>query len=627
MIFIDSLSKSYNGNYLFSNVNIVIKRGMRIGLVGANGTGKTTLLRILMGLENYDSGNVLIDKKISLGYLPQELITASNSTILEEAQKSFPNLKKIETEIGELTTSLKNNTNNEIILSRIGVLQHKYEVMGGWSIENDAKKILGGLGFKESQFNEKVTTLSGGWRMRVVLASILLQDPDIIILDEPTNHLDLDATIWLENFLSSWNGSLVLISHDRTFLDKSINHILEIDLKKTFLFKGNYSHYINQKTTRIEQHKNSYKNQQKKIKETQKFIERFRYKSTKASQVQSRIKNLEKLKKIEEPEESNQILRLSIPSKTRSPLKLISCRNIKKSYGQNVVFKHLDFTIERNQKIALVGHNGAGKSTLLKLLAQKIKPTLGNIEAGSNVEFSYYAQHQLEILKKDETIYNTIESVGSGLGETEIRTYLGMFLFSGEDIEKAIGVLSGGEKARVALARMLLSPVDILLLDEPTNHLDIKARAILEKALKNYNGSIVCISHDRHFLNAVTNITVEIGQSGLKIYNGNYDYFLWKKVENQNIKLKLHDNKNHNIKRKNEFKVKKKAKNRDTWIGRRIGQIDADLKNARAILQDKSNQDNYQLLMKESDRINCLENEYLELLEERDEIRNKILML
>ena len=627
MIFIDSLSKSYNGNYLFSNVNIVIKRGMRIGLVGANGTGKTTLLRILMGLENYDSGNILIDKKISLGYLPQELITASNSTILEEAQKAFPNLKKIETEIDELNTSLKNNTNNEIILNRIGVLQHKYEVMGGWSIENDAKKILGGLGFKESQFNEKVTTLSGGWRMRVVLASILLQDPDMIILDEPTNHLDLDATIWLETFLSSWKGSLVLISHDRTFLDKSINHILEIELKKTFLFKGNYSSYKDQKTTRIEQHKNSFKNQQKQIKETQKFIERFRYKSTKASQVQSRIKNLEKLKKIEEPEESNQILRLSIPSKTRSPLKLISCRNIKKSYGQNVVFKHLDFTIERNQKIALVGHNGAGKSTLLKLLAQKIKPTLGNIEAGPNVEFSYYAQHQLEILKKDETIYNTIESVGSGLGETEIRTYLGMFLFSGEDIEKAIGVLSGGEKARVALARMLLSPVDILLLDEPTNHLDIKARAILEKALKNYNGSIVCISHDRHFLNAVTNITVEIGQGGLKIYNGNYDYFLWKKVENQNIKLKLHDNKNHNIKRKNEFKVKKKAKNRDTWIGRRIGQIDSELKDARALLQNKSNQDNYQLLMKESDRINCLENEYLELLEERDEIRNKILML
>ena len=319
MIYIDSLSKSYNGNYLFSNIDIVIKKGMRIGLVGANGTGKTTLLRILMGLESYDSGNVQIDKRISLGYLPQELITGSNSTILDEAQKSFSNLKKIEKEIDELNNSLKAETNNESTLKRIGSLQHEYEVLGGWSVENNAKKILGGLGFKKSQLNDKVTSLSGGWRMRVIVASILIQKPDMIILDEPTNHLDLDATIWLENFLSRWNGSLVLISHDRTFLDKSINHILEIELKKTYLFKGNYSSYIDQKKNRLEQHKNSYKNQQKQIKEEEKFIERFRYKSTKASQVQSRLKNLKKLEKIEKPEENRKNLKLLIPSKVRSP--------------------------------------------------------------------------------------------------------------------------------------------------------------------------------------------------------------------------------------------------------------------------------------------------------------------
>ena len=624
MIYIDSLSKSYNGNYLFSNIDIVIKKGMRIGLVGANGTGKTTLLRILMGLESYDSGNVQIDKRISLGYLPQELITGSNSTILDEAQKSFSNLKKIEKEIDELNNSLKAETNNEATLKRIGSLQHEYEVLGGWSVENNAKKILGGLGFKKSQLNDKVTSLSGGWRMRVILASILIQKPDMIILDEPTNHLDLDATIWLENFLSRWNGSLVLISHDRTFLDKSINHILEIELKKTYLFKGNYSSYINQKKNRLEQHKNSYKNQQKQIKEEEKFIERFRYKSTKASQVQSRLKNLKKLEKIEKPEENRKNLKLLIPSKVRSPLKLISCVNVNKYYGQNVVFDNLNFTIERNQKIALVGHNGAGKSTLLKLLARQIMPTSGKIEIGSKVEFSYYAQHQLETLKKDETIYNAVETVGSGRGETEIRTYLGMFLFSGESIKKKIGVLSGGEKARVALARMLLSPVDILLLDEPTNHLDIKARAILERALKNYNGSIICISHDRHFLNTVTDITVKIGQDGLKVYNGNYDYYLWKKEEIQNIKSKTPDDMDLNIKRRNEFKAKKKNKNRDTWIGRRIGQIEIEIKAARASLQEKSNLDNYQLLINETERIDSLENEYLELLEEREIIRNKI---
>ena len=478
MIFIDNLSKSYNDNYLFSNVNIGIKRGMRIGLVGANGTGKTTLLRILIGEEGFDSGSVQTDKKISVGYLPQELITASNSTVLEEAQKSIPEIKKIEQELNQLNVLIKDNPNNSKVVEKIGVLQHEYDVLGGWSIEDRTKKILSGLGFSKDQFNKKTVTLSGGWRMRVVLASILLKKPDVIILDEPTNHLDLDATIWLENFLSEWNGSLVLISHDRTFLDKSINHVLEIELKKVFLFKGNYSDYLLQKSTRMEQQKNAFKNQQKQIKETERFIERFRYKNTKSSQVQSRVKNLEKLERIEEPEQSNKQLNLLIPNKGRSPLKIISCNDVNKSFDKNIVFDNLNFIVERNQKIGLVGHNGAGKSTLLKLLAGVIDPTVGRIEKGPRVDLAYYAQHQLEILNKENDIYNSIASVGSGLGETEIRTYLGGFLFSGEEIKKRIEVLSGGEKARVALARMLISPVDILLLDEPTNHLDIKARAV-----------------------------------------------------------------------------------------------------------------------------------------------------
>ena len=623
MIIIDNLSKSYNDNYLFSDVNISIKRGMKIGLVGANGTGKTTLLRILMGHEDFDSGNVQIDKKISIGYLPQELKIVSNSTILEEAQKSFSHLKKIEQELNDLNTELKTDSNNEKTLKRIGVLQHKFEVLGGWSIETNAKKILDGLGFKKNQFNEKITTLSGGWIMRVALASILLQDPDIIILDEPTNHLDLDSTIWLENFLSKWNGSLVLISHDRTFLDKVINYILEIELKKIFLFKGNYSDYTDQKSARIEQHKSSYKNQQKQIKETEKFIERFRYKSTKASQVQSRIKTLEKLEKIGEPAKENRSLNLLIPTKTRSPLKLISCESVKKTYGQNVVFETLNLVLERDQKIALIGHNGAGKSTLLKLLAKEIEPTSGNIKMGPDVEFAYYAQHQLEILRKEETVYKEIESVGSGIGDTEIKKYLGMFLFTGEDTEKKINILSGGEKARVALAKMLLSPVDILLLDEPTNHLDIKARAILEQALKNYKGAIVCISHDRHFLNTVTNTTINIGRTGLKIYHGNYDYFLWKKEKDQKCIPKFKEVNQTSLYKNTEFKAKKKAKNRDTWIGRRITKINTEIDKARALLQDKANQDNYQLLVKETEKIDSLEIEYLELLEEREIIRSK----
>ena len=624
MIFIENLSKSYNGNYLFSNVTIGIKRGMRIGLVGANGAGKTTLLRILIGEENFDSGNVQTNKRTSIGYLPQELITASESTVLEEVQKSIPELKKIETELSSLNEVIKKDPNNTSVVKKIGLLQHEYEVLGGWSIEDRTKKILSGLGFNKNQFNKKIQTLSGGWRMRVVLASILLKSPDLIILDEPTNHLDLDATIWLETFLSEWNGSLVLISHDRTFLDKSINHILEIELKKIFLFKGNYSDYLIQKSTRMEQHKSAYKNQQKQIKETERFIERFRYKSTKSSQVQSRVKSLEKLERIEEPEQSNKKLNLLIPSKIRSPLKIISLNKVSKSYDKNIVFENLSFEVERNQKIGLVGHNGAGKSTLLKLLAEVIKPTKGKIVKGPDVDSAYYAQHQLETLKKDDDIYSSVASMGEGRGETEIRTYLGSFLFSGEEIKKGIGVLSGGEKARVALARMLISPVDILLLDEPTNHLDINARAILEKALKEYGGSIVCISHDRHFLNKVTDITCEVGHRGLKVYDGNYDYYYWKKNKRISEDTEERDKDFKSLEKDIGYKAKKKIKNRETAIGRRIRTIEEEIEKARANIQNKNNQDNYQLLLQETQKIDKLEIEFLELLEEKESLPTNI---
>ena len=620
MIFIENLSKSYNDNYLFSNVTISIKRGMRIGLVGANGAGKTTLLRILMGEENFDSGNVQTNKRTSIGYLPQELITASESTVLEEVQKSIPELKKIETELSSLNEVIKKDPNNTSVVKKIGLLQHEYEVLGGWSIEDRTKKILSGLGFNKNQFNKKIQTLSGGWRMRVVLASILLKSPDLIILDEPTNHLDLDATIWLETFLSEWNGSLVLISHDRTFLDKSINHILEIELKKIFLFKGNYSDYLIQKSTRMEQHKSAYKNQQKQIKETERFIERFRYKSTKSSQVQSRVKSLEKLERIEEPEQSNKKLNLLIPGKIRSPLKIISLNKVSKSYDKNLVFENLSFEVERNQKIGLVGHNGAGKSTLLKLLAEVIKPTKGKIVKGPDVDSAYYAQHQLETLKKDDDIYSSVASMGEGRGETEIRTYLGSFLFSGEEIKKGIGVLSGGEKARVALARMLISPVDILLLDEPTNHLDINARAMLEKALKEYGGSIVCISHDRHFLNKVTDITCEVGHRGLKVYDGNYDYYYWKKNKRISKDTEEKDKDFKSLEKDIGYKAKKKIKNRETAIGRRIRTIEEEIDKARANIQNKNNQDNYQLLLQETQKIDKLEIEFLELLEEKESL-------
>ena len=501
-------------------------------------------------------------------------------------------------------------------------MQDTFEAIGGWTIEAKANKILSGLGFNEHQIKERVSTLSGGWRMRVVLASILLKNPDIIFLDEPTNHLDLEATIWLEKFLKEWRGGLVLISHDRTFLDKSVNHILEIELKKVFLFKGNYSSYQKEKLIRMEQHKSAYDNQQKQIKDTERFIERFRYNNKKASQVQSRLKYLEKLKKIEHIGDNKKVLNLVIPQKERSPLKIISCKNVDKSFGENVVFKNLNFTVERTQKIGLVGSNGAGKSTLLKLLAEVIKPNSGEIVKINNVRVAYYAQHQLELLKSGDSIFDSVSFISNGLSETEVRTYLGSFLFSGDDIKKNISVLSGGEKARVALARMLIEPADLLLLDEPTNHLDINSRAVLENALGAYRGSIVCISHDRHFLNKVTNLTCEVKGGKVKTYSGNYDYYHWKKNNKDNIHSENENGRKDDGFNKNNYKIKKKNKNRITWIGRRFGQIEKEIELARAIIQNKENQDDYILLQEKIEEIEKLESEYLNLIDEKDDLKN-----
>ena len=621
MIYIDNLSKSFNDNYLFYNANIMLKKGMRIGLVGANGTGKTTLLRILVGEENYDSGNVQTDKKISIGYLPQDIISGTKYSVLEETLKSFPKLKRIEVELGRLNEKIKQNPRNESVIKTVGELQHEYEAMGGWSIENKAKKILAGLGFNEGQFKKKVSTFSGGWRMRIALASILLKKPDIIFLDEPTNHLDLDATIWLENFLNDWKGTLVLISHDRIFLDKSVNHILEIEFKKVFLFKGNYSNYISEKNIRIEQQMSAFQNQKKQIKQTERFIQRFRYKSKKASQVQSRVKALAKIKKIESPLEDNKILNLIIPSKKRSPLKIIWCYDLGKSYDSNIVFKSLSFTVERNKKIGLIGYNGAGKSTLLKLLANVIDPSSGQIKMGEDVKIAYYAQHQLELLDKGESVFESIASLSYGKSDTEIRTYLGSFLFSGEDIEKNIEVLSGGEKARVALARMLMEPVDLLLLDEPTNHLDMRSLEVLEMALKRYKGSIVCISHDRHFLNKVTNTIWKVQSGKIQVYDGNYDYFIWKekKISDKNLRPEklVKNNKETDF----NYKMRKKYKNRLNWIEKRFSYLDNEINIEKKLLDDPINSKDYKELQKKIEKIQILEEEYFKLIDEQEKIQ------
>ena len=619
MIRLENMSKSFPDGDLFNHVNIFIKRGMRIGLVGPNGSGKTTLLRIMLGKESPDSGSIQVDKSITIGYLAQDIVAGTGRSILEEVLNTYPEVRDLEGKILTLSEAISKDHNNMELINKLGDAQHRFESLGGWNLEDKAKKILSGLGFSDEKFTQPMDVFSGGWRMRVALASILLQEPDILFLDEPTNHLDLEATIWLELFLSNWRGGLVMISHDRAFLDRSINNILEIDLKKITLYYGNYTKFTEEKALRMEQHKNAYRNQQKQIKDTERFIERFRSKNTKATQVQSRVKMLDKLEKIEAPTEQKHTMNLRLPQPKRLPLNVASCRNVTKHYGNIEVFNNMDMLVERGQKIGLVGHNGAGKSTLLKMLAGVESVSSGAIRMGSNIDRAYYAQHQLETLDPDDTVFESIQKISPGWSETEMRTYLGSFMFSGDEIEKYVKVLSGGEKARVALARMLVEPSHLLLLDEPTNHLDMMTRNVVERALIQFSGSIVCISHDRHFLNNVTNLTCEVGGGGIRLFEGNYEYYAWKKQEEKSEETFSRTVKVER-KGKSDYKERKKTRNRLAWIEKRFKVIEKEINEQRGITQDSSTGDDYELLQKAMGIMNRLENEYLELMEEQEKL-------
>ncbi|MEC9456697.1 MAG: ABC-F family ATP-binding cassette domain-containing protein [Candidatus Neomarinimicrobiota bacterium] len=620
MIRLENLSKSYPDGNLFSNVNLSLKHGMRAGLVGPNGTGKTTLLRIMLGKETPDSGGVQVEKSTSIGYLAQDIVAGSHRSILEEVLAAYPEVRDLEGKMLSFSEAIAGDPENDTLVKELGHIQNRFEALDGWMLEKKAKKILSGLGFTDEKFKEPMNIFSGGWRMRVALAAILLQEPHILFLDEPTNHLDLEATIWLESFLTEWKGGMVIISHDRAFLDRSVNHILEIDLKKITLYHGNYSKYKKDKALRLEQHRNAYKNQQKQIKDTERFIERFRYKNTKATQVQSRVKMLEKMDKIATPTEDHQVLSLILPQPSRPPSKMASCRNVCKHYGEIEVFNELNMVVERGQKIGLVGHNGAGKSTLLKMLAGVEDVTAGSVQIGNVVDRTYYAQHQLEVLDPQKKVFDTIQEVTSGWSETEIRTYLGSFLFTGDEIEKWVKVLSGGEKARLALARILVEPSHLLLLDEPTNHLDMVSRNVVEKALMQFTGSIVCISHDRHFLNNVTNLTCEVGGGTIRMFDGNYEYYVWKKGEKTTdfsskprVKTKSGS--------KSDYQQRKKIRTRLTWIEKRFGTIEKELEEQRIVVQDPACADDYKLLQKAMKAMNILETEYLKLMEEQETLQ------
>jgi len=622
LIQLDNISKEYPDGLLFSNVSLSIKKSMRIGLVGPNGSGKTTLLRLILGKESPDSGNIQKSKNATIGYLPQDIIIGTKRTILDEVLSSFPEVGDIENKMSKVSSEIAEDPNNQKKLKILGDLQQQFDSIGGWSIEKKAKEILGGLRFTTNQFQRYMDTFSGGWRMRVALAGILLITPDVLFLDEPTNHLDLDATLWLESFLADWKGSLVMISHDREFLNKSVNHIVEIDQAKVVLYKGNYSNYKEQKQIRIEQQQAAYSNQQDVIAQTKRFIERFRYKNTKSRQVQSKIKQLEKLELIEQPTHNKKRLNLKIPQPERSPLNVVTLKNVEKTYDALTVYKNLNLQIERGNSVGLVGHNGAGKSTLLKILAGVEPISSGELSFGNKVTTAYFAQHQLEILDPNLSIFENMQHASSGKSESELRSYLGSFLFSGDSIDKLVKVLSGGEKSRLALAKMLIQPANLLLLDEPTNHLDMVSRDVVETALKQYNGTIICISHDRHFLNKITNIIFEIGNNGVVIYSGNYDYYKWKKTNNNSDTNSQIKEKSKKPQKKSGYKEKKRITNRIRVVERKLSETEELLENIKIELHDPEIASDYEKIQDLLKQETITESSYLNLLGELEQLQS-----
>ena len=542
MLQLINLAVSFGGQDLFRGLNWHLRKGDRVGLVGPNGAGKTTLFRLITGQVEPDDGAVQRGRAVTIGYLPQEGIAVAGRSLFAEARSALPQLTDIQDELSMIHAALERDgvagEEHDELLARYGDLQHRFEELGGFRADAEVATVLTGLGFREDQFERRTETFSGGWQMRIALAKLLLQRPDILLLDEPTNYLDLDSLLWLEGYLKAYRGSIVIVSHDREFLDRMVSRIAALHRCMLSEYVGNYSAFERQFEREVEAYRKAYEEQQAEIERIKKFIDTFRYNARKASQVQSRVKQLEKMERLEAPQSIPKGVRFHFPPAPRSGRVVLELRGAGKRYGDLQVFRNLDLIIERGDRIALVGVNGAGKSTLSRILSGIEDPTEGERRVGYQVVLDYYAQQQAERLQGENTVYQEIAQNARLEMVPELRTLLGAFLFSGDAAAKKIAVLSGGEKSRLALAKMLLQPSNLLILDEPTNHLDIRTKDVLREALLQFGGTFIIVSHDRYFLKGLATKVLEMRDGQLTVYPGTFEEFLQWKEQGEELQVR-----------------------------------------------------------------------------------------
>ncbi|WP_372752976.1 ABC-F family ATP-binding cassette domain-containing protein [Labilibaculum sp.] len=641
MISINNLTVEFGGFTLFKQVSFIVNSRDRIGLVGKNGAGKSTLLKIFSGFQLPTSGTVSLPNEIKIGYLPQQVNHIDGNTVMEEALSAFEEVLNLEKEIAKINEEIAERTDYESdeymkLIGRLSDKNDRYHMMGGDNIDAEAERTLFGLGFMRSDFTRQTTEFSGGWRMRIELAKILLRRPDVFLLDEPTNHLDIESIQWLEDFLKTYPGAVVLVSHDRAFLDNITNRTVEISVGKIYDYKVPYSQYVVLHAERREQQMKAYVNQQKQIKDTEDFIERFRYKATKSVQVQSRIKQLEKIERIEIDEEDSSKLSLKFPPAPRSGDLVCEVKNLSKAYGDHLVLNQLEFVIERGEKLAFVGKNGEGKSTLVKILMGELEHT-GSCKIGHNVKIGYFAQNQALLLDENKSVFETIDDVAVGDVRTKIRDILGSFMFRGEDIDKKVKVLSGGERSRLAMIRLLLEPVNLLVLDEPTNHLDMRSKDVLKEALNQFDGTVIVVSHDREFLNGLSSKVYEFTNKKIKEHLGGiYDFLQSKKMDslkelevNNTISVVQadvvpSDNKLNYLERKEMSKKISKVERAISTCEANISRFEDQIAEMEALLAKPENMQDHSVFAKYEKAKKDLENEMLNWENRNEELEQLI---